>query len=385
MYVSLIKKTNLIVISYYNNKLEELNKNKVNKNINNSYEKMEEKRSLLKKREELKPFEYPEFEERANSIINTHWVHSEVNFSRDKHEFLVELNDIERYIIGTILKTFAQTETYVSEDFWATLPKYLPKPEIALVSATFSENEWRHAMSYDKLNSELELTDYKAFLQDDISSERFRNILSSTNISFENNTEKPNVEDLLVMIAVFGGFTEYVNLFSQFAILRSFSSNNRNMLINIGEIIDWSALDEQHHADTALYIFNLLKEENPEHWNHNVKSRILEAAKLTYEIEEKLIYQIFKLGNLPNLSKQQLLNFTKNRINTSLVRMGLYNIYDIDTKLLEEMRWFEDGLNSNSHADFFAKRVTDYTKNLVIYDKDSVRADRDVVKSLSNL
>lgn len=326
----------------------------------------------------FRPFEYPQFEAAAKAIQNTYWVHDEINFTQDKHEYLIELTEVERHIIGTILKTFAQTEVHVADEFWSIMHNYLPKPEIFLVCSTFTENEMRHALAYDRLNDELGLDDYTAFLEDEVAMERLENLIKIG----KDHKGKPNVRDLMKTLAVFGGFTEYVSLFSQFAILRSFSGNGRNLLKNIGDIIDWSALDEQHHADVAVDIFNILKEENPELWDDELKSTIYTAASLTYDIEVKLINQIFALGELPNLTIDQLINFMKHRINTSLNRMGLKSIKSVDDELLKQMQWFEDGINGNSHADFFAKRVTDYTKNLVSFDPESIKADRAYIMSL---
>lgn len=195
-------------------------------------------RNILTPRVAFKPFEYPFLVEKAKKIQNTYWVVDEVSFDQDKHEFITELNDTERYIIGTILKTFAQTETEVASEFWSRLPHYMPKPEMFVACATFAENEYRHAIAYDMLNSELNLSDYHSFLEDPVLMARMENL---TKIRSDAGG-KFSVRDLMKTLAVFGGFTEYVNLFSQFAILRSFSSNGRNLLTNIGDIIDWSAL-----------------------------------------------------------------------------------------------------------------------------------------------
>lgn len=337
--------------------------------------------NILQPRLALRPFEYPELEDKAKAISNTHWVHDEIDFSKDKHEYMTELSIVERYVIGTILKTFAQTEVHVADEFWSEMYRYMPKPEVALVCGTFTENEWRHALAYDRLNTELGLTDYDTFLEDEVATERLENLLKIR----KDHKGQPSTRDLMVTLAVFGGFTEYVNLFSQFAILRSFSSNGRNLLTNIGEIIDWSALDEQHHSDTALYLFEILKKENPHEWDDELKGRIYTAAILTYEIEKKLIDQIFKFGDLPNLTKAELMNFMSYRINDSLTRMGLKAIKNVDEDLLRNVQWFEDGLNANSHADFFAKRVTDYTKNLVAFTPSNVMVDKDYIKSLTRL
>jgi ribonucleoside-diphosphate reductase beta chain len=337
-------------------------------------------KSILKPRVAFKPFEYPFLIERANAIRHTYWVHDEISFDQDKHEFKIDLNDTERYIIGTILKTFAQTETHVADEFWSKLVNYMPKPEVALLCAAFTDNEWRHAEAYDRLNEELGLIDYDAFQEDPVLMARMENL---TKIR-EHAGGSFSVKDLMLTLAVFGGFTEYVNLFSQFAILRSFSGNGRNLLTNIGDIIDWSALDEQHHAATAMEIFNILKEENPELWDDELKSSIYTAASLTFEIEERLISQIFEKGELPNLKKKDLLNYMKHRINGALNRMGLKSIKNVDQETLKNLQWFEDGLNAKGYTDFFAKRVTDYTKNLVVFNKDTVKVDKDYIKNIAS-
>jgi len=327
---------------------------------------------LLEYRQAFKQLEYPALIEFAQGIRKTYWIHDEIDFSRDLHEFKTALNDTEKHIIGTILKTFAQTEIHVADEFWSKMYNYMPKPEVALVCACFTDNEFRHAEAYDKLNDLLDLNDYASFLEDDVASARLDNLMK---IGKEHGGD-PSVRDIARTLAVFGGFTENVNLFSQFAILRSFSSNGRNLLINIADVIDWSQQDEKTHAACAIYLFNTLIEENPEIWDDEFKADIYSAAKVTFDIEINLINQIFEQGELPNLSKEVLINFMKARINQSLVSMKLKGIYNVDQELLKEISWFEDNFSALSHKDFFAKRPTEYTKHQVVYNRDSVTVDK---------
>ena len=333
---------------------------------------------LLDYRQAYKPFEYPELDVYVEGIRNTYWIHNEIDFSKDLHEFKTVLSEKEKYIVGTILKTFAQTEVHVADEFWARLYNYLPKPEIFRLCSTFSENEMRHADAYDKLNEILDLTDYSAFLEDEVASKRLENLMKIR----EDHEGSPSIKDICRTLAVFSGFVENVNLFSQFAILRSFSSNGRNLLTNIADIIDWSQLDEGIHAQAGLHIFNLLVKEYPEIWDNEFKSEIYSAAKATYDIEVNLIDQIFLHGELPNLSKDVLLNFMKARINQSLITMGLKDIYNVDESLLLDISWFEDNFKALSHKDFFAKRPSEYTKHLTSYNNDSVYVTKDQIMKL---
>jgi len=326
------------------------------------------------------PFEYPDIEQFAKGIQRTYWIHDEVDFTADIHHFQTELTDTERYIIGTILKTFAQTEVFVADEFWSQIANYIPKPEVAMVAHTFTENEWRHARAYVRLNEVLGLNDFEAFLKDDVAAERFENL---TKLGDEHGGN-PTPQQIARTLALFGAFTENVNLFSQFAILKSFSSNGRNLLPNIANIIDWSQLDEQLHAQCAMYLVNILKKEYPKIWNDELKNDIYKAAEYTFEIEQKLIDQIFAKGALPNLSKEQLLNFMKDRINKSLKIIGLKQIMKVDKDLLKQMQWFYDEVDAKHQVDFFAKRPTEYAKGLVVFDKDSVRVSRDEIRKMLN-
>jgi ribonucleotide reductase beta subunit family protein with ferritin-like domain len=74
----------------------------------------------------------------------------------------------------------------------------------------------------------------------------------------------------------------------------------------------------------------------------------------------------------------------KHRINGALNRMGLKSIKNVDQETLKNLQWFEDGLNAKGYTDFFAKRVTDYTKNLVVFNKDTVKVDKDYIKNIAS-
>jgi ribonucleoside-diphosphate reductase beta chain len=335
------------------------------------------KRDIFKPRLTFKPFEYPELEDFMKPIQATYWVHDEVNFDRDVQDFHTELNDSERKIIGTILKTFAMTEVFVADEFWGVISNYLPKPEIGMIASTFTENEWRHANAYHRMNEVLGLQDFDAFLEDEVAMAKFNNL---TKVGKDHNGN-PSKKDVARTLAIFGAFTENVCLFSQFAILRSFSNNGRSVLNNIGDIIDWSQLDEQQHAKVAMWLFNKIREENPDIWTDEFKNDIYTAARITFDLEVNLINQIFEVGDLPNLRKSDLINYMKYRVNLSLKTIGLKPVFEVNNDQLKELDWFEDKFKLHSHKDFFAKRVTDYSKSLVQFDADTVFVSREEVEN----
>ncbi len=333
-------------------------------------------KDIFKPRLTLAPFEYPEMLEFVKPIQSTYWVHDEVNFDKDVQDFKVNLTDQERNMIGTILKTFSMTEVFVADEFWGVVGNYLPKPEVHIVCAQFTENEWRHALAYHRLNEVLGLDDFEAFLEDPVAMAKFENLLKIR----KGHDGKPSKSDVAKTLAIFSGFQENVSLFAQFATLRSFSTNGRNLLTNVGDIIDWSQFDEFQHAKVGMWMFNKIIEENPEIWTDEFKNEIYTAAKISLDLEIGLIDQMFVDGDLPNLKKCDLINYMKFRINLSLTTMNLKPVFTVDQDMLSNMDWFEEKFKLWSQKDFFARRVTDYSKGLVEFTADSVFVERDQIK-----
>tara|TARA_R110000765_G_scaffold26628_3_gene64897 strand:- start:1080 stop:2099 length:1020 start_codon:yes stop_codon:yes gene_type:complete len=333
-------------------------------------------KDIFKPRLTLAPFEYPEMLEFVKPIQSTYWVHDEVNFDKDVQDFKVKLTEQERHMIGTILKTFSMTEVFVADEFWGVLGNYLPKPEVHVVCAQFTENEWRHALAYHRLNEVLGLDDFEAFLEDPVAMAKFENL---TKIGVGHDG-KPSKKDVAKTLAIFSGFQENVALFAQFATLRSFSTNGRNLLTNVGDIIDWSQFDEFQHAKVGMWMFNKIIEENPEIWTDEFKNEIYTAAKISLDLEVGLIDQMFIHGDLPNLKKCDLINYMKYRINLSLTTMKLRPVFTVDPEMLNNMEWFEEKFKLWSEKDFFARRVTDYSKGLVEFTADSVFVEKDQIK-----
>lgn len=321
--------------------------------------------SLLEKRVAYKPFEYPVFNKATKLIKQTHWIDDELDFIQDKHDFHNTLDEKEKYIIGTILKSFAQTETQVANDFWGELKNHIPKPEFIEMASTFTENEWRHAAAYDRLSEELDLVDYSTFLEDEVLVGRLENLAKLT------PTENGEIDlnSLAIMFAIFGGFMENVSLFSQFAIMLSFS--HRGLLPDTGNIIAWSQKDEAMHGMAAIYTFNLLVEENNLDREY-LEKKIVEASEITFEIEKHLINQIFAMGDLPNLKEKDLIEFMKWRINQSLKAMNFKETYEVDQSSIVAMDWFIAEYSSLEMTDFFFGRPVEYTKGATAYNAESL-------------
>jgi ribonucleoside-diphosphate reductase beta chain len=320
--------------------------------------------NLLQERVVYKPFEYQEAADYWLKQQQAHWLHTEVPMMSDLNDWNSNLTETEKNIIGSILKGFAQTETVVN-DYWSGLvTKWFRKPEVIMMATTFGAFETIHAEAYSLLNETLGLENFAEFMEDEATMAKIENL---TTIRDSFNGEK-DIHEIAKSLAIFSAFTEGVNLFSSFAVLLSFKM--RNKLKGVGQIVEWSIRDESLHSEAGCWLFRTLIKENPELKTPELEAAINEAALLSLQLELDFIRKCYELGDLEGCSQYDLENFIKNRINTKLGDLGYPGIIsDIDVTAVERMKWFDALSAGKQHTDFFANRVTNYSKGNMNWDE----------------
>jgi ribonucleoside-diphosphate reductase beta chain len=320
--------------------------------------------SIIKPRLVYKPFEYPEAYEYWLKQQQAHWLHTEVPMMSDVNDWKQNLTETEKNIVGSILKGFAQTETIVN-DYWSGLvTKWFRKPEVIMMATTFGAFETIHAEAYSLLNETLGLDNFDEFLEDEATMAKIQNLMD-TRDSFG---DELNWHEIAKSLAIFSAFTEGVNLFSSFAVLLSFKLSNK--LKGIGQIVEWSIRDESMHSDAGCWLFRTLVQENPKLKTKELEAAINEAALLSLKLELDFISKVYELGDLESCSKYDLEHFIKNRVNTKLSDLGYKPIIsNVDMTAVERMKWFDHLSAGKQHTDFFASRVTNYSKGHLTWDE----------------
>jgi len=311
-------------------------------------------KNLLSTRTYYKPYWYLEAQEFTDSQQRVHWLADEVPLASDLNDWKLKLTESEKNLIGNILKSFAQTEVHVGNDYWIEkVAQAFKIPEIQEMAVTFAAMECIHARAYFRLNEELGLEDVQAFMEDPATKAKIDRLT---------NTESNTIEERILSLAIFSAFTEGVNLFSSFAILMSFQL--RNLMKGTGQIVEWSVRDESLHSKAGCWMFRTIINENPQYNTPELKNQIIEACQLSVQLEYDFIDKAFEMGDIEGLSKEQLKNFIKARANEKMIELGYKAIYnDIDPNLIKQMDWFGHLTSGKSHTDFFAQRVTDYSKS----------------------
>ena len=241
------------------------------------------------------------------------------------------------------------------------------KPEIIAMATAFGAMETIHAEAYSLLNEELGLDDFSEFLEDETTMAKIENLMNVRD-SFDG---KVDWHERAKSLAIFSAFTEGVNLFSSFAVLLSFKM--RNKLKGVGQIVEWSIRDESMHSEAGCWLFRTLLKEKPELKTPELEAAINEAALLSLQLELDFIKKVYEMGDLEGCSKGDLIHFIKNRVNTKLGDLG-YNpiIGDVDMNAVGRMKWFDHLSAGKQHTDFFANRVTNYSKGVQDWDAASI-------------
>jgi ribonucleoside-diphosphate reductase beta chain len=301
-----------------------------------------------------KPFEYQQAFDFYKDQHRAHWLADEVPLASDLNDWKLKLNESEKNLIGNILKSFAQTEVHVN-DYWSTkVSIWFPKPEVQAMARVFADFESIHAEAYARLNEELGLDDFKAFMEDEASKAKIDRLIEVNGTT---------IEEQALSLAIFSAFTEGVNLFSSFAILMSFQL--RNLMKGTGQIVEWSVRDESLHSKAGCWLFTTLLKEMPELNTPELRNNVVEACEISVKLEYDFIDKAFEMGDIEGLNKEQLKAFIKARANEKMLELGYNSIYnDIDPNLLKQMEWFGHLTSGKTHQDFFAGRVTSYAKSV---------------------
>ena len=261
--------------------------------------------SLLKERVVYKPFEYPQAYDYWLKQQQAHWLHTEVPMAQDVSDWKSNMKPHEKNVVGQILKGFAQTETIVN-DYWSTLvTKWFRKPEVIMMGTTLGSSETIHAEAYSLLNEQLGLDDFSEFMEDEATMAKIEALMDVR----DNDDGTANWHERAKSLAIFSAFTEGVNLFSSFAVLLSFKM--RNKLKGVGQIVEWSVRDESLHSNAGCWLFRTLMEEHPEFKTKKLVKEIEEAAEMSMKLEFDFIDKVFEMGDLENLTKDELKNFIK--------------------------------------------------------------------------
>ena len=293
---------------------------------------------------------YPKLIELANKQLEEQfWTSQEMKVELDKMQLLYELTDAQFHAVKTVLHLFLRYELMVGTFWGDVISKTFPRPEVKLAASVVEMTERAiHAEFYNQINIVLGMdkdADYLAYVDDPLLNERVEwlgKLLGS--------------EDKILATIIFS-MTETALLFSSFAVLKSFQSNGYNMIPVIVRGTNQSAIDEDLHGIISAEIINNYYAELGTKLIDDVDryNAVIKAVEYAYEHECRIIDLAFLEDTLNGVSKHEMKEFVKYRLNVYLERLQLPKHYDVVDCTI--VGWFEKNTYSYKMVDFFTKGV----------------------------
>ena len=306
--------------------------------------------SLLDENVVYKPFRYPWCYDAWLTQQRVHWIPEEVPLADDVKDWHHKLSKEERHTLTQIFRFFTQADIEVNNCYMKHYTKVFKPTEVQMMLAAFSNIETVHIAAYSYLLDTIGMpeTEYEAFLHYKEMKAKY-DYMQGFNIDSK--------QDIAKTLAVFGGFTEGLQLFASFAILLNFPRFNK--MKGMGQIVSWSVRDESLHTESIIKLFRTFISENPEIWTDELQREIYVACSTVVEHEDAFISLAFELGGVEGLNAPEVKEYIRYIADRRLVQLGLQPIFRIDANPLP---WLDEILNGVEHTNFFENRATEYSK-----------------------
>jgi len=306
--------------------------------------------SLLDASAIYKPFSYPWAYEAWLVQQRIHWLPEEVPLADDVKDWSRNLSAGERNLLTQIFRFFTQSDVEVNNCYMKHYAQVFKPTEVKMMLAAFSNMETVHIAAYSHLLDTIGMpeAEYSAFL-------RYKEMKDKYDYMQEFGIGSKR--DIALTLAVFGAFTEGLQLFASFAILLNFQRFNK--MKGMGQIVSWSVRDETLHTHSIIRLFKSFVAENPEVWDEALQHELYKACETIVTHEEAFIDLAFEMGGVEGLEAAEVKAYIRYIADRRLSQLGLQPIYRADKNPLP---WLDAILNGVEHTNFFENRATEYSR-----------------------
>ncbi|MET0155829.1 MAG: ribonucleotide-diphosphate reductase subunit beta [Rickettsiales bacterium] len=323
--------------------------------------------SLLDAAPIYKPFHYPWAYEAWHTQQKIHWLPEEVPLGDDVKDWKYNLTESERNLLTQIFRFFTQADIEVNNCYMRQYSRVFKPTEVQMMLSAFSNMETVHIAAYSHLLDTIGMPEieYSAFLTYKEMKDKY---------DYMQRFHADDAANIAKTLAVFGAFTEGLQLFASFAILLNFPRFNK--MKGMGQVVTWSVRDETLHTNSIIRLFKTFISENPFIWTEELKEEIGASCDAIIAHEDAFINLAFEMGEVQGLTPEQVKDYIRFIGNRRLTQLGLPTRYSVHKNPLP---WIDEILNGVEHANFFENRVTEYAKAATEGSWDDVFSEMDVM------
>ena len=164
--------------------------------------------------------------------------------------------------------------------------------EVKMMLSAFSNMETIHIAAYALLLETIGMPDseFSAFMEYEAMADK-HNYMQEFGVDSE--------ADIARTVAMFGGFTEGLQLFASFAMLMNFPRLNK--MKGMGQIVTWSIRDESLHCEGMIKLYHTFAKETG-CVTKAVADDIVDCCKTVVKMEDKFIDLAFEMGPVEGMT-----------------------------------------------------------------------------------
>lgn len=306
--------------------------------------------NLLKESHVYKPFQYPWCYDAFMMQQRIHWLPEEVPLGDDVKDWKKNLTASEKNLLTQIFRFFTQADVEVGNCYNKKYAGIFGPVEVQMMLTSFSNMESIHIAAYSHLLDTVGMPEieYSAFMKYKQMKDKF---------DYMQNFNVKNKREIAKTLAVFGAFTEGLQLFASFAMLLNFPRFNK--MKGMGQIVTWSIRDETLHCASVIRLFREFIQENPKIWDESLKNELYDACATIVTHEDAFIDLAFEQGGIEGMTAEDIKQYIRFIADRRLIQLGLGSLYNVRENPLP---WLDVVLNAPEFANFFEQRVTEYSK-----------------------
>ena len=304
---------------------------------------------LLTPAHSYKPFRYPWAYDFWKKQQQVHWMPEEVPLGEDCKDWASTLTDGERNLLTQIFRFFTQSDVEVNDNYMERYARVFKPTEIKMMLSAFSNMETIHIAAYALLLETIGMpeSEFTAFLEYEEMANK-HNYMQSFGVESH--------ADIARTLAMFGAFTEGLQLFASFAMLMNFPRFNK--MKGMGQIVSWSVRDESLHCEGMIKLFHAFAKETG-CVTQSVKDDIVDCCRTVVGLEDRFIDLAFEMGPVEGMNAEDIKSYIRYIADWRLGQLDLPRIYGAEKHPLP---WLTEMLNGVEHANFFEARATEYSK-----------------------
>ncbi len=321
----------------------------------------------------LRPMRYPAFFEMYRNAIKNTWSVPEIDFSDDLVDLQRKVLPSERHLINRLVAFFATGDTIVANNLVLNLYKHINAPEARLYLSRQLFEEAQHIEFYltllDNYIPDLDERHEAFAAVENIPSIKKKaefcfKWIDSINQLDEINTKAERRQFLLNLIC-FATCIEGLFFYGAFAYV--YFLRSKGLMNGLADGTNWVFRDESCHMAFALAVCDTVREEEPDLFDDELASQVVEMIEEAVECEGAFAEDILGQG-VPGLSVRDMKAYLEYTADQRLVSLGLAKRYGTKNPLR-----FMELQDVSGLANFFERTVSSYQVGIsgdVAFDED---------------